>query len=89
MRHQRLPLSLDELSREPGIGIDSRDPGTSQLYDCRVLDPKTYELCAVFERDSGREFGRAPGDFWSHGAGKRCFQLKRGEAELTGRPAFR
>lgn len=89
MRHQQLPVSLDELSREPGIGFDSRDPGTSRFYDYRVLDAKAYGLCAVFERDSGREFGGAAGDFWSHGAGKWCFQLKVGEAELKVRPTFR
>ena len=68
-RHGRLPASLDELSRESGVNIDSRDPGTTQLYDYRVLGEETYELCANFQRDlpespdaSGERVERVGGD---------------------------
>jgi hypothetical protein len=70
-RHQRLPVSLDELSKESGTVISSRDPVTGQSYDYRVIDESAYELCAVFDGQS-QEPGNA---FWSHGTGKQCFQL--------------
>lgn len=75
-RHQRLPTSLDELSRESGVSISSSDPGTTQLYDYRVLDDTTYELCAHFQRDSSEPSQRVSESFWYHGAGRRCFQPK-------------
>jgi hypothetical protein len=72
-RHGRLPMSLDELSREAGIGINARDPGTMDAYEYRPLDDRKFELCAVFERESEQASAFAAG-FWSHGAGRRCFQ---------------
>jgi hypothetical protein len=72
-RHGRLPASLEELSREAGIGINARDPGTMEIYGYRPLDGRKFELCAVFERESGQASAFAAG-FWSHGAGPRCFQ---------------
>jgi len=73
-RHGRLPMSLEELSAEAGIGINARDPATMEVYGYRPLDQRKFELCAVFERESGQASGFATG-FWSHGAGRRCFQL--------------
>jgi hypothetical protein len=89
-RHGGLPTSLDELSGESGVNINSHDPGTSQPYDYQVLDDKTYELCARFQRDSPEPTVRsaqprqAPSttpasqrvrkSFWSHGAGRQCFR---------------
>jgi hypothetical protein len=70
-RHQRLPVSLDELNKESGMAISARDPVTGQPYDYRVIDERAYELCAVFDRQS-QEPGNA---FWSHGSGTQCFQL--------------
>ncbi|MFQ5742210.1 MAG: hypothetical protein ACE5HV_01345 [Acidobacteriota bacterium] len=75
-RHGRLPASLDELSRESGVNINSHDPGTAQLYDYRVLGDKTYELCAHFQRDLPEPPQRVSKVFWSHGAGRQCFQPK-------------
>jgi hypothetical protein len=74
-RHMRLPESLTALSGEPGTSIVSRDPGTDELYGFQRLGGETYELCGVFERDSSDGQARATGDFWSHGAGRHCFQL--------------
>jgi hypothetical protein len=71
-RHGRLAASLDELSAEAGVNISAREPDTARSYEYRVVDPKTYELCATFQRDSA-ERNRS---FWSHGVGRRCFQLK-------------
>lgn len=73
-RHKRLAASLEELSREPGV-IVSADPDTREPYEYRVVGDKKYELCARFQRGSADEF---PGtnNFWSHGAGRQCFQLE-------------
>ena len=73
-RYHRLPTSLEEVSRETGSGIDSRDPRTKEIYEYRPLDGRTFELCAIFERESGEARASFPVGFWSHGAGRRCFQ---------------
>jgi len=69
-RHNILPASLDDLAREAGTGIYSRDPETGEPYAYSVKPADTYEVCAAFTRDS-----EARGDFWSHGAGKQCFRI--------------
>ena len=75
-RHGRLPASLDELSQEPGVTLNSRDPTTPEPYGYRALDAATYELCANFQRGSAEESQGPAKDFWSHGAGRQCFQLE-------------
>ena len=76
-REGHLPASLAELSEEERIVRDLADPATGQPYEYRVLGDKTFELCAVFTRDSGtneRDF--LDRSFWLHGPGRQCFQLK-------------
>lgn len=68
-KHGRLPSSLDELAREGGSVVGTRDPGTQQAYEYKVLETDMYELCAQFQQQS-RTVG-----FWYHGAGKQCFAL--------------
>jgi hypothetical protein len=75
-RHKRLPASLSELSAEGGTGISTHDPG-GRAYEYRVTGERSYELCADFQRDSAEAGARMAGDFWSHGPGRRCFQLER------------
>lgn len=75
-RRGGLPPSLDELSREPGVAALPTDPDTERLYEYRVTGPKAYQLCAVFERTSEGD-GQ---NFWWHGAGRYCFELKPAEA---------
>ena len=69
-RNSRLPESLDELAHESGTNIGSRDPETAERYGYTVKAADMYELCAAFARDSEVRNG-----FWSHGAGRRCFQI--------------
>lgn len=69
-RNRRLPASLDELAKEAGTDIYSRDPETGRPYEYRVKADDTYELCAEFARPSEMH-----GDFWSHGEGRGCFQI--------------
>jgi len=85
-RQRRLPVSLVELSSDTGgylashdtrAHIVTRDPSTNEPYDYRTLDAEMYEVCGLFQRvSSAGRYGAGAGDFWSHGAGKQCFQLK-------------
>jgi hypothetical protein len=71
---ERLPASLQELGEDPRVRIDFLDPGSGEPYEYRGLKGRTYELCAVFDQESRTPL-RAPTDFWSHGVGRRCFEL--------------
>ena len=77
-RHARLPASLAELSQEPGVNVNLRDPETAEPYEYRLLpESGAYELCAEFQRDSAEESQRNEEiDFWLHGSGRHCFQLE-------------
>jgi hypothetical protein len=69
-RNRRLPATLDELAKEAGTNAFSRDPESGASYEYGVKGAETYELCATFTRES-----EARGDFWSHGAGRHCFEI--------------
>lgn len=69
-RNHRLPATLEDLAKEAGTDIYSRDPQTGHPYLYAVKGGDTYELCAAFARESERR-----SDFWSHGAGMRCFAV--------------
>jgi hypothetical protein len=71
-RHQRVPVSLDELSQEPGLAIVARDPVTGRPYGYQSIDSDSYQLCATFDRETTA----VRSDFWSHGSGMQCFTLK-------------
>jgi hypothetical protein len=70
-RHQRLPGSLEQLAKEPGLEPVARDPVTNQPYSYRAVDATRYEVCGTFDRETSDR--RA--DFWAHGAGEQCFTL--------------
>ena len=75
-RHSRLPASLDDLTAEPGVTINARDPAGSEPYGYQPLDSARYEVCASFEQESG-EIARDPErDLWAHGPGRQCFQFE-------------
>jgi hypothetical protein len=69
-RNRRLPATLDELHKEAGTTIYARDPQSGEQYHYAVKGNDVYELCAEFARESE---GRS--DFWSHGAGRQCFEV--------------
>ena len=73
-RNERLVISLDELGEDARAQVNTIDPGSAQSYEYRALDEDTYELCATFDRESLGAV-RRNSDFWSHGAGRRCFEL--------------
>ena len=73
-REKALPPSLATLSTVPDALFGSTmDPSTGEPYAYRVLDGSRYELCATFET-AGDE-GNYGDRFWSHGAGRKCFEL--------------
>ena len=74
-RHSRLPSSLDELGREGGMRIAERDPWRPRT-EYHATGAETYELCATFQRSSAEEGRAVTAEFWSHEAGRQCFQLK-------------
>ena len=69
-RNRRLPATLDELHKEAGTDIYSRDPESGRPYEYVVKGSDTYELCAEFARDSELRV-----DFWSHGVGRHCYTM--------------
>jgi hypothetical protein len=77
-RHDRLPGSLQELARDPEVSVHVRDPATGESYEYQVKGPKTYAVCARFERadpdSSHQELESVPEDGWRHAAGRQCFQ---------------
>lgn len=83
MREDRLPSSLEELSSEERIVRELADPETGDAYEYRVVGDSSYELCAVFSRDTTTdERDSRYMNFWIHDSGRQCFQL---EARDTGR----
>ena len=72
-RESRMPASLDQLRSVTGAGITVADPSTGALYEYRQLDDGKYELCASFEGES-RDSNRLDNGFWTHRAGRQCFQ---------------
>lgn len=74
-RNGSLPKSLDGLERERGFSIESTDPETRRPYEYRPGTQGAYSLCAQFAESSNQEQESRPEKFWSHGAGRRCFDL--------------
>ena len=74
-RNERLPASLEELADDPRAPVTLLDPGSAEPYEYVVLDEDTYQLCAVFDRDSPPPAPRAAENFWRHRVGRTCFEL--------------
>ena len=75
-RHARLPVSLDELTAEPGVRIKTGDPANSETYGYHAVDSSHYELCASFEQVSGETSGNSERNLWAHNSGPQCFQFE-------------
>ena len=77
-RGGHLPGSLEEVRRD--LPNDTpRDPVTEQPYAYRPIGADGYELCADFQKasEADRGYGGSAGmGFWSHPAGRQCFELK-------------
>ena len=75
-RYSRLPASLDDLTAEPGVRINTTDPASSEIYGYQPLDSLDYEVCATFEQASGEITREPTRDLWAHGPGRQCFELE-------------
>ena len=73
-RTTRLPTSLGALRTETGTDISLVDPDTGASYELRPIDGGKYELCAVFTGESRDSDRGIDAGFWSHRAGRQCFQ---------------
>ena len=69
-----LPASLEVLRNSTGAGISVADPDTKAPYEFRSLEGDRYELCAAFEGASTESDRGFDAGFWSHPAGRHCFQ---------------
>ena len=77
--HNGLPDSLDTLSKgNQYIVLNLKDAETGTPYEYRVVDAKSYELCASFAAsdDNGEIFFGVPNPFWKHPEGKHCFTFE-------------
>ena len=72
--HAKLPASLEELSRQPGVRI-ARDPVTGVAYRYRAIGVEQFELCGTFERASEPRVSSGV-DVWQHPSGDHCFTKK-------------
>jgi len=82
-REHRLPASQDDLARVMGQVADLRDPTTNAPYELRAIDSRRYQLCAEFDRSSDTTALSRTHVFWSHRAGRQCFEL---EPKEVGKP---
>jgi hypothetical protein len=73
--NQRLPDSLDDARQGTAL---YRDPVSGEPYEYRVLDERSYELCATFERAFTPEEPGLAVRFWPHPAGRHCYRLDAG-----------
>jgi hypothetical protein len=73
-RSSRLPASLQELQTEFGTTVRVTDPATDVPYEFRTLQGGKYEICASFDGGSRDSDRGVDAGFWSHRAGRQCFQ---------------
>ena len=73
-RQSSLPSSLDQLRSDTGANVTVSDPATNARYEFRPIEDDRYELCAIFEGESRGSDREGPAGFWSHRAGRQCFQ---------------
>jgi hypothetical protein len=75
-RHKSLPASLTYLSKEQGGSVQLLDRDTKQPYEYRMLSDSNYELCAHFAQTPTDQSDTLHKNFWAHGQGRQCFNLK-------------
>ncbi|MDD5032078.1 MAG: DUF5671 domain-containing protein [Patescibacteria group bacterium] len=78
---KKLPEGLNELEAEYSyLGEDTiKDPASKIMFDYRVVDKNTYELCATFKasnKDENIEEYNYYKDKWTHEAGYQCLEQK-------------
>lgn len=90
---QKLPATLNELADPLSYFVVPVDPATGASYEYRLVDSKTFELCATFtmQSDARSEATRAKmsamSENWQHEAGRTCFTRGPIDPELY--PAYK
>jgi hypothetical protein len=74
-REGRLVASVEEVRAELRPSSD-RDPETGEPYFYEPLGDHRYRLCATFNRASATEGYKPRDEFWTHDAGRHCFELE-------------
>jgi len=77
---EQLPAELAQVE-DPLRGYSlPRDPATGEPYDYSRTGARSFQLCAVFEREGGQNYSIARPterggieDNWEHGTGEACF----------------
>jgi len=80
-RKQKLPATLEDLADPLSYFTIPVDPVTGAAYEYRLIDAKTFELCATFAMPSDERLEATRpafsqnglSDNWKHGAGHTCF----------------
>ena len=72
-RRGSFPQALDALPDTVASDASFSDPASGQSYGYRVLTESTFELCASFGTE---ELPPSLEVFWSHPAGRHCFDLE-------------
>ena len=84
----KLPAGLDDLQDDVSGFRSPIDPESGAAYEYRVIDPKTFELCAEFktssEKFAGKKYlAKQPAPYyepynqsWGHAAERTCFTRK-------------
>lgn len=77
-----LPARLDDLLDGFRLSEMPVDPESGERFEYLPGDSGSYELCADFARVS-RGVAHPQESFWSHGAGRHCFQLAASASRLV------
>jgi len=74
--HHALPERFDAIANSNGLAARSnwKDPLTHQPYEYDVVSKTTYQLCANFSADSGKDESPYVVAFRNHHKGHDCFQ---------------
>jgi hypothetical protein len=78
-QNEVLPEELQDLQDVRAFVRSIADPKTGEPYEYRIVEERTYELCAVFENDSSAMQEKLPKkpfseQSWDHGVGHTCFE---------------
>lgn len=79
--NKALPKDLETLQSTRDVFVSSiADPENGAMYEYRLVDTDSYELCAVFTTDTRTQENRTPygpegSKFWLHAAGRTCFPI--------------
>lgn len=78
-----LPPELSALAGKPWASAVDVDPVTRAAFGYEVVGPRTYRLCADFDRPTPSPRTYREKDFWNHPQGRHCYQIEVEAKELS------